>query len=121
MATKKAAFTRAAYPTLKLKLTSSRAPYTRGGVSFASNRTPVVLGHDEITSAQLVKIIADPAIALALTDPETGLSAPLPADLFDETGKPDEARLAEIAEALLADVAKAPKPTPEPPKEGDDA
>lgn len=121
MAAKKPSVSASPIAALKLKLTSSRAPYTRGGVSFASNRTPVILGHDEITSAQLAKIIADPAIALALTDPETGLSAPLPADLFDEAGRPDEARLADIAEALLADVAKAAKLTPETPKEGDQA
>ena len=121
MAAKKTAAASAAPTVLKLKLTSRRAPYTRGGVKFTSNRQPVILGEDEITTDQIVKIVADQAISIALVDPASGLSVPLPADLFDAEGRADQNRLADLAEGLLKAVAEAGEPAPEAPKEGDDA
>lgn len=53
-------------------LRSSRAPYTRGGIGFASNREDVVVPGDQITDAQLEKLADDAAISISLVNRETG-------------------------------------------------
>jgi hypothetical protein len=57
---------------MDVELKSSRAPYTRGGIRFASNRTPVTVPGDEITDDQLEALAGDAAISIALVNRETG-------------------------------------------------
>lgn len=57
---------------LEIRLTSSRAPYTRAGIRFASNRTPVVLSGAEVSDDQLVRLSEDTAISIEIVDPATG-------------------------------------------------
>lgn len=57
---------------MDVHLKSRRAPYTRGGVRFGSNREEVIVPGDQITDAQLDKLAADPAISIALVNRETG-------------------------------------------------
>ena len=67
---------------LKLRLRSSRAPYTRAGIDFASTREPVLIGFDEVTDEQVRRLVGDVAISFGVTDPVTGVSADLPRDLI---------------------------------------
>ena len=61
------------YPsTLDVRLTSSRAPYRRAGIAFASTREPVVINGDKLTADQDERLRSDPAIGIELVDVETG-------------------------------------------------
>lgn len=90
---------------VQVRLTSSRAPYTRGGVRFASNRVPVSLGRDQITEDQLLKIDADAAITIELVLVETGRAVTVPHGTLTAAHGGDEAALkvfAELQDALAA-------------------
>lgn len=52
-------------PLIRVRLRSSRAPYTRGGVRFSSNRESVEAG---VTQAQLDRLNEDPAITVEALD-----------------------------------------------------
>lgn len=57
---------------MDVELKSSRAPYTRGGIRFASNRTAVTVPGDEISDDQLEALAGDTAISISLVNRETG-------------------------------------------------
>ncbi|QQQ17752.1 hypothetical protein JIP62_10450 [Brevundimonas vitis] len=96
---------------MDVHLKSRRAPYTRGGVRFGSNRDEVVVPGDQITDAQLDKLAADPAISIALVNRETGERqefAKLTAEPEAPAGEP--APVTEPAPAPAAAPAPAPAP-----------
>lgn len=51
---------------IEVHLKSRRAPYTRGGVRFTSNRETIVLTPDDLTDAQLEKLAEDTAITIQI-------------------------------------------------------
>lgn len=81
---------------LKLRLKSSRAPYRRGGVRFASNREPVLVGRGEVTEAQLASIAADTAIVIELVNTETGAAVAIPRELIGYRSEDAQRELAEL-------------------------
>lgn len=78
---------------VEFRLKSSRAPYTRGGIRFASTREAVVVPGAALSDDQLERLKADQAVTIEVVDAETGK----PVDL-DKTLE---------AEALAAEKAKA--------------
>lgn len=86
-----------------VRAVSSRAPYTRGGIHFASRREGVVLP-ETTTPDQTRRLIADTAITLSLVHLESGQSAELPRDLFNDEGEPDFERLTALGEDLASRV-----------------
>lgn len=87
---------------LKLRLRSSRAPYTRAGIDFASTREPVLLDRGDLTDDQVRRLVGDVAISFGVTDPVTGVSADLPRDIVagrDPTD-PDPVKAAEFAKLV---------------------
>lgn len=90
-----------------IRATSSRAPYTRGGLHFASRREPVVLP-ETTTPDQVRRLVADTAITLSLVHLDSGRFAELPREIFDADGLPDPERVVELSDALLT-AAPAPE------------
>lgn len=86
-----------------VRAVSSRAPYTRGGIHFASRREGVVLP-ETTTPDQTRRLIADTAITLSLVHLESGQSVELPRDLFNDEGDPDFERLTTLGEDLASRV-----------------
>lgn len=80
----------------RLRLTSGRAPYTRGRIRFTSKREPVIL--DEIGLDQFRALIADPAITLHVENVATGKLVLVPSDALDLTR--DSEGFAAFARAL---------------------
>lgn len=62
----------------QLRLTSSRAPYTRGRIRFSSKREPVIL--PDIGIEQFRALIADPAITVEVENIKTGKRVVIPCD-----------------------------------------
>lgn len=89
---------------LAIQALSTRAPYTRGGIHFASTRTAIVLP-DTTTADQTRRLIADTAITLSLVHLASGKSVVVPRDAFDADGQPDLEKLNAVEEALAALVA----------------
>ncbi|MFC5372885.1 hypothetical protein ACFPIF_09995 [Brevundimonas faecalis] len=85
---------------------SNRAPYTRGGIHFASRRSAVVLP-TTTTPDQVRRLIADTAITLSLVHQASGQAVELPRDLFDADGDPDFDRLVVLADELARQVIEA--------------
>lgn len=94
-----------------IRLTSLRAPYTRAKVRFESTRKPVEFAHDELSTEQLLRLQADPAIKIELFDPKTGEAA----DIGVETLLPATEGAADPVE----DGAAPETPPVVDPKEGD--
>lgn len=92
--------------TVALQAASNRAPYTRGGIHFASRRTPVVLP-DTTTPDQVRRLVADTAVTLSLLHVASGKSVELPRDLFSPTGEPDFDRLAVLTDDLVRQAVEA--------------
>lgn len=90
----------AARDLIEVRLKSRRAPYTRGGVRFASTRDAVVLKGDQLTDAQLEKLAADIAVSIQLFDAD---GAPVGLMLESGTVIGD----ADAMEAALAEAATA--------------
>lgn len=85
---------------IEVRLKSRRAPYTRGGVRFASTTDPVVLKGDQVTDAQLEKLAADIAVSIQLFNADGE-----PVGLMLESGTvigDTEAMEAALAEAAAA-------------------
>lgn len=82
-----------------VQATSNRAPYTRGGIHFASRRTPVVLPITT-TPDQTRRLVADTAITLALVHVPSGKTVELPRDLFGADGEPDFDRMLALTDDL---------------------
>lgn len=83
-----------------LVLTSSRAPYRRGGVRFISTREPVTIGENGAEGVNLIALSADPAITVEIECVATNRRAVVPAGLVGSADPEDQVRLAE----LLADL-----------------
>lgn len=76
-----------------LRIFSRRAPYTRGGVRFATTRDPVEFKGDAMPSRdQLGRLLADRQIRIEIHDPKSGqfIVAEQDADL-DVLTQPTEA------------------------------
>lgn len=82
---------------------SNRAPYTRGGIRFASRREPVILP-TSTEPDQVRRLVADPAITLSLVHVASGKSVELPRDLFGPDGEPDFARLVIASDELARQI-----------------
>lgn len=103
---------------LLIGLLSSRAPYVRAGIDFASNREPVLVEQGELDAERILRLVDDTAISFRLVDPVTGVFADVPRDLIGVTDEEPEkvgqfdaivAELldrAEAAEKAQADQAK---------------
>ena len=92
--------------TVAVQAASNRAPYTRGGIHFASRRTPVVLP-TTTTPDQVRRLVSDVAVTLSLLHVASGKSVELPRDLFGPTGEPDFDRLAVLSDDLARQVVEA--------------
>lgn len=100
---------------VQLRLTSARAPYTRGGLRFSSNRTPITVGlRDGLTEAQLLKLDEDTAITIEIVLTETGQAVTVPHGTFNAAERGDETAQAALAELQAQLTAPADK-------KGDDA
>jgi len=91
----------------KVRLTSRRAPYTRGGVKFVSNRQPVLVGREDVTEAQLKALAADAAITIELVNTETGAATVMPSHLIGSSDPEDQRQLAELMVAVASGKAEA--------------
>lgn len=96
---------------IEVRLKSSRAPYTRGGIKFGSNRDLVVLSGDQITDAQLLRLSEDPAISIEVVNPSTGEAVQL-----IKTDDQAEPGAADAGGTDTAPVAPAPAAAPAKPK-----
>lgn len=85
---------------------SSRAPYTRAGIRFASRQDVIALP-ETTTPDQFRRLVADVAITLSILHVETGRSVELPRDLFDAEGEPDFDRLSALIDGLMTSAADA--------------
>ncbi|PZO04848.1 MAG: hypothetical protein DCF29_09570 [Alphaproteobacteria bacterium] len=94
---------------IEVRLKSSRAPYTRGGIKFGSNRDLVVLSGDQITDAQLLRLSEDPAISIEVVNPATGEAVQL-----IKTDDQAEPGAADAGGNNTPPVATAPAPAPAP-------
>lgn len=92
-------------PEVIVQAKSNRAPYQRGGVHFADTRNPVVLPQDT-TPDQTHRLLADPAITLALVHVASGKSVTVPRDVFDAEGVPDLKTFEAVKDELLALIAE---------------
>lgn len=102
---------------LEIRLKSSRAPYTRAGIRFASNREPVVLNGAEVSDEQLVKLSEDTAISIEIVDPATGARidmAKSPEDASEGAAPSDGAVVRTVAAADAAAPAAPTETTPAP-------
>lgn len=75
---------------LLIGLMSSRAPYTRAGIDFASNREPVLVEQGSLDATRILRLVDDVAISFRLVDPVTGVFADVPRDLIGVTDKEPE-------------------------------
>ena len=86
--------TAATFPTLKARLmiglVSSRAPYTRAGIDFASNREPVLVEQGSLDATRILRLVDDVAISFRLVDPVTGVFADVPRELIGVTDEEPE-------------------------------
>lgn len=96
---------------IEVRLKSSRAPYTRGGIKFGSNRDLVVLSGDQITDAQLLRLSEDPAISIEVVNPATGEAVQL-----IKTDDQAELGAADAGGTNTPPVAPAPDPAAAPAK-----
>lgn len=76
---------------LMIGLMSSRAPYTRAGIDFASNREPVLVEQGSLDAERILRLVDDVAISFRLVDPVTGVFADVPRDLIGTTDQEPEA------------------------------
>lgn len=88
---------------IAVQAVSNRAPYTRGGIRFASRREPVILP-TSTDQDQLRRLVADPAITLSLVHVASGRTVELPRDLFGPDGEPDFARLIILSDELARQI-----------------
>lgn len=75
---------------LVIGLMSSRAPYTRAGIDFASNREPVLVEQGSLDATRILRLVDDVAISFRLVDPVTGVFADVPRDLIGVTDEEPE-------------------------------
>jgi len=75
---------------LLIGLMSSRAPYTRAGIDFASNREPVLVEQGSLDATRILRLVDDVAISFRLVDPVTGVFADVPRDLIGVTDEEPE-------------------------------
>lgn len=85
---------------------SNRAPYTRGGIHFASRRQRVSMP-TTTTPDQFRRLAADTAVSFELVHLASGKAVDLPRDLFGPTGEPDFDRLSDLVADLERRVAEA--------------
>lgn len=98
----------AARSTRNFRLRSSRAPYTRAGIKFSSNREPVVINGADITDDQLRRLLADPAaITIQVVDAKSG--EPSFHVMDDGSAFGDQAAMDAEAEAIAESAAAAEK------------
>lgn len=98
----------AARSTRNFRLRSSRAPYTRAGIRFGSNREPVVVNGADITDDQLRRLLADPAaITIQVVDAKSG--EPSFHVMDDGSAFGDQAAMDAEAEAIADAAAAAEK------------
>lgn len=94
--------------TREFRLKSSRAPYTRAGIRFSSNREPVVINGADITDDQLRRLLADSAaITVQVVDAKS--KEPSFHVMDDGSAFGDQAAMAAEAEAIAAAAAAAEK------------
>lgn len=84
---------------------SNRAPYTRGGIHFASRRQRVSMP-TTTTPDQFRRLAADTAVSFELVHLASGKAVDLPRDLFGPTGEPDFDRLSDLVADLERQVAE---------------
>lgn len=86
--------TAASFPTLKARLMiglmSSRAPYTRAGIDFASNREAVLVEQGSLDAMRILRLVDDVAINFRLVNPVTGVFADVPRGLIGVTDEEPE-------------------------------
>lgn len=75
---------------LMIGLMSSRAPYTRAGIDFASNREAVLVEQGSLDATRILRLVDDVAISFRLVDPVTGVFADVPRDLIGVTDEEPE-------------------------------
>ncbi|WEK38677.1 MAG: hypothetical protein P0Y50_08935 [Candidatus Brevundimonas colombiensis] len=96
---------------LMIGLMSSRAPYTRAGIDFASNREAVLVEQGSLDATRILRLVDDVAINFRLVDPVTDVFADVPRDLIGVTAEDPEgvARFDAIVAELLDRVEAAEK------------
>ncbi|WP_088582541.1 hypothetical protein [Brevundimonas vesicularis] len=87
---------------LMIGLMSSRAPYTRAGIDFASNREPVLVEQGSLDATRILRLVDDVAISFRLVDPVTGVFADVPRDLIGVTD--DEPEKVGQFDAIVAEL-----------------
>lgn len=75
---------------LMIGLMSSRAPYTRAGIDFASNREAVLVEQGSLDAPRILRLVDDVAINFRLVDPVTGVFADVPRELIGVTEEEPE-------------------------------
>ena len=94
--------------TREFRLRSSRAPYTRAGIKFSSNREPVVINGADITDDQLRRLLTDSAaITVQVVDAKS--KEPSFHVMDDGSAFGDEAAMEAEAEAIAEAAAAAEK------------
>lgn len=87
---------------LMIGLMSSRAPYTRAGIGFASNREAVLVEQGSLDATRILRLVDDVAISFRLVDPVTGVFADVPRDLIGVTD--DEPEKVGQFDAIVAEL-----------------
>lgn len=97
---------------LMIGLLSSRAPYVRAGIDFASNREPVLVEQGALDAERILRLVDDVAISFRLVDPVTGVFAEVPRNLIGVTeAEPEKVGQFDAIVADLLDRAEATEKT----------